>query len=43
MQERPLPAERHEFEDRARLFAIMRGMEEFLKIKKEYVVSSGKA
>ena len=40
MQEMPLPAERHEFEDRARLFAIMRGMEEFLKIKKEYVLSS---
>ena len=43
MQERPLPAERHEFEDRARLFAIMRGMEEFLKIKKEYILASGRS
>ncbi len=31
MKEMPLPVERKEFEDRARLFAIMRGMEEFLR------------
>ena len=37
MKGMPLPVKRSEFEDRARLFAIMRGMEEFLKIKKEYM------
>ncbi|MBR5896657.1 MAG: hypothetical protein IKZ39_03480 [Lachnospiraceae bacterium] len=37
MKEMPLPTERSEFEDRARLFAVMRGLEEFLKIKKEYM------
>ncbi len=37
MKGMPLPADRKEFEDRARLFAIMRGMEEFLRIKREYV------
>ena len=37
MKEMPLPTERGEFEDRARLFSVMRGLEEFLKIKKEYV------
>ncbi|MBR5944186.1 MAG: hypothetical protein IKZ94_04485, partial [Lachnospiraceae bacterium] len=37
MKEMPLPTERGEFEDRARLFAIMRGLEEFLNLKKEYV------
>ncbi len=37
MKQMPLPTERKEFEDRARLFAIMRGMEEFLNIKREYV------
>lgn len=37
MKEMPLPAERSEFEDRARLFAVMRGLEEFLNIKKEYM------
>jgi uncharacterized membrane protein YgaE (UPF0421/DUF939 family) len=37
MKKTPLPVERGEFEDRARLFAIMRGMEEFLNIKKEYM------
>lgn len=37
MKEMPLPADRKEFEDRARLFAIMCGMEEFLLIKKAYV------
>ncbi len=37
MKSMPLPEERAEFEDRARLFAVMRGIEEFLTIKKEYV------
>jgi len=37
MKEMPLPTGRSEFEDRARLFAVMRGLEEFLKIKKDYV------
>ncbi len=37
MKGMPLPVDRKEFEDRARLFAIMRGMEEFLRIKREYV------
>lgn len=36
MKEMPLPANRLEFEDRARLYSIMRNMEEFLMIKKEY-------
>lgn len=37
MKEMRLPADRCEFEDRARLFAVMRGLEEFLNIKKDYV------
>ena len=37
MKQLPLPTDRKEFEDRARLFAIMRGMEEFLMIKKQYM------
>ena len=37
MKDMPLPADRCEFEDRARLFAVMRGLEEFLNIKKDYV------
>jgi uncharacterized membrane protein YgaE (UPF0421/DUF939 family) len=37
MKEMPLPPGRSEFEDRARLFAVMRRLEEFLKIKKDYV------
>lgn len=37
MKEMPLPVQRKEFEDRARLFAIMREMEEFLILKKEYM------
>ena len=36
MKEMPLPTDRCEFEDRARLFALMRGLEEFLNLKKEY-------
>lgn len=31
----PLPSTREEFEDRARLFVLMRSIEDFLKIKKE--------
>jgi len=31
----PLPESREEFEDRARLFVLMRSIEDFLKIKKE--------
>lgn len=42
MKEMPLPVEREEFEDRARLFAVMRGLEEFLLIKKEYVEANRK-
>ena len=43
MKKMPLPRERSEFEDRARLFAVMRGLEEFLMIKKEYMDRSQKA
>ena len=42
MKKMPLPKERSEFEDRARLFAVMRGLEEFLQIKKEYMDQSRK-
>ncbi|MCR5592993.1 MAG: hypothetical protein K6F79_04525 [Saccharofermentans sp.] len=34
-KDRPLPKTRDEFEDRARLFVLMRSIEDFLKIKKE--------
>ncbi len=37
MKEMPLPVKRKEFEDRARLFTVMRGLEKFLNIKKEYM------
>jgi len=37
MKEMPLPTDRCEFEDRARLFAVMRGLEEFLNLKRDYV------
>ncbi|MCR5754056.1 MAG: hypothetical protein K6G30_04470 [Acetatifactor sp.] len=40
MKEMPLPVQRKEFEDRARLFTIMRGMEEFLNLKKEYMMKN---
>ena len=33
-KERPLPQTREEFEDRARLFVLMRSIEDFLEIKK---------
>lgn len=37
MKEEPLPVERIEFEDRARLFALLRLLEEFLNIKKAFM------
>ena len=36
MKETPLPIERMEFEDRARLFVLLRRIEEFLIIKREF-------
>lgn len=36
MKETPLPIERMEFEDRARLFVLLRRIEEFLLIKREF-------
>ena len=36
MKNKPLPAERKEFEDRARLFCLMRNMEELIRIKMEF-------
>lgn len=36
MKSQPLPVERKEFEDRARLFALMRNIEEFILIKMEF-------
>ncbi len=36
MKAEPLPVTRDEFEDRARLFAVLRLLEEFLKIKEEF-------
>lgn len=36
MKNKPLPIERTEFEDRARLYALLRNIEEFLKIKAEF-------
>ena len=40
VKEMPLPTDRAEFEDRARLFAVMRGMEDFMKLKHEYVLNT---
>lgn len=37
MKEKPLPTERKEFEDRARLFILLNYTEEFLEIKKEFM------
>ena len=36
MKKQPLPTERQEFEDRARLFVLMRYIEEFIEIKMEF-------
>lgn len=37
MKELPLPKDREEFEDRARLFGMLRFMEEFITIKVEFI------
>ncbi len=37
MKAQPLPVERQEFEDRARLFCFMRNMEHFIQIKMDFV------
>lgn len=42
MKAAPLPTERAEFEDRAQLYALLRDMEEFLLIKKEFIKNKGK-
>lgn len=42
MDSQPLPTNREEFEDRARLFGLMRSMEEFLSIKLEFVNEKSK-
>ncbi|MBP5198392.1 MAG: hypothetical protein J6033_04995 [Lachnospiraceae bacterium] len=42
MKKAPLPTDRTEFENRARLFVIMEKMREFLYIKKDYVESHKK-
>ncbi len=36
MKKQPLPQDRQEFEDRARLFALMRDIEEFIEIKAQF-------
>lgn len=36
MKNKPLPIERTEFEDRARLYVLLRNIEEFLKLKSEF-------
>ena len=41
MKGKPLPVERKEFEDRARLFCPMREMEEFIRIKVEFAGEQG--
>ena len=41
MKSKPLPVERKEFEDRARLFCLMREMEEFIRIKVEFAGEQG--
>ncbi len=41
MKKQPLPVERQEFEDRARLFCFMRNMEHFIRIKMEFVKAHG--
>ena len=37
MKAHPLPVERQEFEDRARLFCFMRNMEHFIRIKMDFI------
>ena len=41
MQHQPLPATRGEFEDRALLYAILRRMEDFLLLKREFYETEG--
>lgn len=36
MKKEPLPVERREFEDRAQLYSLLRHLEEFLEIKREF-------
>ena len=36
----PLPQARAEFEDRANLFILMERLEEFLKIKRDFILSA---
>lgn len=36
MKSQPLPVERNEFEDRAKLFGLLRSIEEFIQIKKDF-------
>lgn len=40
MRNQPLPTTRKEFEDRARLFGLMRSMEEFIEIKRTFTKNS---
>ena len=42
MKSQPLPVTREEFEDRARLFTLMRYIEEFLQIKIDFAKKYGK-
>ena len=42
MKSQPLPIERKEFEDRARLYILMRNMEEFIQIKMEFMIADAK-
>lgn len=41
MQRQPLPATRGEFEDRALLYAVLRRMEDFLLLKREFYETAG--
>lgn len=41
MKGKPLPTERAEFEDRARLFYLLRQIEEFIQVKMEFLAQHG--
>lgn len=41
MQRQPLPATRGEFEDRALLYVLLRRMEDFLLLKREFYEAYG--
>ncbi len=43
MKNHPLPQERQEFEDRARLFCFMRDMEQFIQIKMDFMKEHGRS